>query len=81
MSRVETGPLKFGKDWTGIFIRGDDAVAMAAALEVLNDILGQDNFYQMKLREMINLLTSCVEGKKDVTVQHITDFIHSMEKK
>ncbi len=79
MSRVETGPLRFGSDWTGIFIRGDNAVAMAADLEVLNDILGQNNFYQMKLREMITLLTSCVEGKKDVTVQHITDFTHSME--
>jgi hypothetical protein len=81
MSRVETGPLRFGNDWTGIFIRGDNAVSMAADLEVLNDILGQDNFYQLKLREIINLLTSCVEGKEGVTIQCITNFTHGMEKK
>jgi hypothetical protein len=81
MSRIETGPLRFGKDWTGVFIRGDNAVSMAADLEVLNDILGQDNFYQLKLREIINLFTSCVEGKEGVVIQCITDFTHSMEKK
>lgn len=26
--RVETGPVKFGDDWTGVFIRGDDAFAL-----------------------------------------------------
>ncbi len=24
--RPETGPMKFGEDWTGVFIRGDDAM-------------------------------------------------------
>lgn len=24
-ARVETGPVQFGDDWPGIFIRGDDA--------------------------------------------------------
>lgn len=23
--RLETGPVKFGEDWTGVFIRGDEA--------------------------------------------------------
>jgi hypothetical protein len=35
--RVETGPIQFGEDWPGIFIRGDNAFAfimdIKAALE------------------------------------------------
>ena len=26
--RVETGPVQFGKDWPGLFIRGDDCMRM-----------------------------------------------------
>ncbi len=80
MSRIETGPLKFGQDWNGIFIRGDNALAMAADLEILNEILGSDNFYKEKLRDMINLLSSCSEGKEGILVQHISSFTHSIVK-
>jgi hypothetical protein len=31
--RVETGPVQFGSDWPGLFIRGDDALYYAIALE------------------------------------------------
>ncbi len=34
-SRPETGPMKFGSDWTGVFIRGDDAFGYAMMLERL----------------------------------------------
>jgi hypothetical protein len=34
VSRVETGPLRFGDDWPGTFIRGDDAFNYAAHLAV-----------------------------------------------
>ena len=30
--RVETGPIQFGDDWPGIFIRGDNAFGMVMAL-------------------------------------------------
>lgn len=30
--RVETGPVKFGDDWTGVFVRGDNALWYARAL-------------------------------------------------
>lgn len=37
--RPETGPMKFGDDWTGLFIRGDNAAAYAMYLDdVLNSI-------------------------------------------
>lgn len=36
--RVETGVVRFGNDWPGVFLRGDDAHGFAAALrEVLKD--------------------------------------------
>lgn len=31
--RVETGPIQFGDDWPGVFIRGDNAMAIAIALK------------------------------------------------
>ena len=31
--RVETGPLQFGNDWPGLFVRGDDCLAFAKCLE------------------------------------------------
>lgn len=40
MSRPETGPLKFSGDWTGLFIRGDNALGMSFALSDLLVELG-----------------------------------------
>jgi len=33
-SRVESGPIQFGKDWPGLFMRGDDA--FGHALDIRN---------------------------------------------
>lgn len=33
--RVETGPVQFGEDWTGLFIRGDNCFAYANALKAV----------------------------------------------
>lgn len=32
-SRVETGPVQFGDDWPGYFIRGDNAFAIVLAIQ------------------------------------------------
>ena len=34
-SRVETGAVRFGDDWNGLFIRGDDCIMLMAILEKL----------------------------------------------
>jgi hypothetical protein len=38
--RAETGPMEFADDWTGVFVRGDNALGdsfhIAAALEILD---------------------------------------------
>lgn len=36
-NRVETGPVMFGDDWTGLFIRGDDAFGFALSLRAILD--------------------------------------------
>lgn len=32
--RVESGPIQFGDDWPGVWIRGDNALAMAGMLQL-----------------------------------------------
>ncbi len=35
MTRPETGPMQFGDDWPGVFIRGDNAAYYARAIDIL----------------------------------------------
>lgn len=35
--RPETGTLRFGDDWTGVFVRGDEAVPMSMMLDAVCD--------------------------------------------
>jgi hypothetical protein len=38
-SRPETGPMKFGDDWPGVFIRGDNAFAYLHGIRHLQAML------------------------------------------
>ncbi len=38
--RVETGAIRFGDDWPGIFIRGDEALALANKLQMATEFYG-----------------------------------------
>lgn len=71
-NRMETGPLKPDGDWTGIFIRGDDALSYAGRLRRVFDALdasaraGVDEARAVaadaiKMRELAELLASCRE--------------------
>lgn len=44
MSRPETGPMKFGDDWRGIFIRGDNAGYYALVLEHIETLIPDGDF-------------------------------------
>ena len=59
--RVETGPMKFGGDWAGIFIRGDDAFAYSYWLKIYKDNPSSE-FAERYLDHVIELLESCNEG-------------------
>jgi len=53
MTRVETGVVQFGNDWPGLFIRGDNALGYALAL----DSVKSDNpIAELKLQELAELL-------------------------
>ena len=65
--RVETGPIRIGNDWTGVFIRGDDALPMAMYLRHLLDnydpkLNMEDAHALSMLYSHLELLESCVEG-------------------
>lgn len=38
--RVETGPVQFGEDWPGTFIRGDNAAWYAMSIKMILDRYG-----------------------------------------
>lgn len=63
MARLETGPVRCADDWTGIFIRGDNALmAFAPALRAL--IEGRANQMQKaRCQSLLNLLNSAAEDE------------------
>lgn len=56
--RPETGPMRFGDDWTGIFLRGDSAMGYRASLLMAQECL--EGRYKTALQGLIDLL-----GKAD----------------
>lgn len=58
--RVETGPLQFGDDWPGVFIRGDNALYFAYVLAAaLKHIPNDDWLLRASLRGLLEDLQSC----------------------
>lgn len=60
--RMETGPVAFGNDWPGVFIRGDNAFAFAM---VIDEAITKGNLDWITERTLIglkNTLHSCIEG-------------------
>lgn len=56
--RIETGPIQFGEDWPGLFIRGDNALGVAmnvdAVLSVLTEEQKLDVFFAAKSLESLS---------------------------
>lgn len=66
--RMETGNLKFENDWTGLFIRGDEAFALSMDLESILNKLDDTNlniYEKSSLKYIINLMKNTNENKKD----------------
>jgi len=65
--RTATGPLKFGDDWPGVFIRGDEALGYAGKLRMLlagaekrADELSEDEIAAWtRVEQLAALLESC----------------------
>jgi hypothetical protein len=57
--RVETGPVKFGDDWPGLFIRGDQCIELREVLQgALDQMAMPDRLQEIKLQYYIE---SCDE--------------------
>ena len=64
--RVETGPVRFGDDWAGVFIRGDEALGLALALDqVVPEVYEHEDvnvqIAAINLNDLAGLLRSCRE--------------------
>lgn len=59
--RVETGALQIGDDWPGLFIRGDEAIGLAANIDAAQcaDMLPCNGPGAVLLQRVIDLLNSC----------------------
>ena len=56
-NRVETGAVKFGEDWPGLFLRGDDAFALSMEIfkleqYFLNNAPAKDHYLMHGLCEI-----------------------------
>ena len=60
--RPATGPMQIGADWPGVFIRGDEAMALADSINAAQraDFLSAHGPGAELLRQMIELLRSCM---------------------
>ena len=55
--RVETGPIQFGNDWPGIFVRGDDAFFYSQMIQTIishNDLDIIDKKSLMDLKKLFD---------------------------
>jgi len=78
MRRVESGPMAFGDDWTGIFLRGDEAIALASILQsFIESVQSGDDPCPLDagiLRTFAERLAKCDERHRTVDVQHLLSF-------
>jgi hypothetical protein len=77
--RVESGPIRFGSDWAGYFIRGDDAMYWVSILEGLLTRDDLDIHHQIRLKGMIESLRSCAEPCEAARFKSADDAIVDVE--
>lgn len=77
--RAETGPMAFGDDWPGVFVRGDNAAYYAMTLKQFlddPDSLKDNIIMSSVLNGLVSTLSGCIvtpEGDP-VDCQYIKDF-------
>lgn len=59
MPRMESGPVQFGDDWPGIFLRGDNAVGIGVLLDSFSDLPGLDAITRLRINSTAKSLMSC----------------------
>lgn len=77
--RVETGPVEFEDDWTGVFIRGDNAfyyvAQLGAVLELMKEQWGDGYaMLQVTMENLRSLLASCNHHAENTNKQLMKTF-------
>ena len=62
--RAESGPMQFGEDWPGLFLRGDDAFGLAMMIKTHLEAPGP--ITELGLRAYAAKLESC-DVRKNIT--------------
>ena len=66
LGRVEDGPVRFGDDWTGTFIRGDSSRGYALRIaELLGVGLDIPGYFRRDLEALRDLLNKCYGDEKN----------------
>ena len=71
-NRPDTGPMAFGEDWTGIFLRGDEACYFAFQLGIILEMnLDIEPIAKKYIEGLQKVLSACNEkdgnfNKKDI---------------
>ncbi len=61
--RIRTGAMEFENDWPGLFIRGDDCIALLGELKELKKIAGHHwggSFFPFKCDRIIEIISEDV---------------------
>lgn len=83
--RPETGAMRFGSDWAGIFMRGDDAFFLSLTIDNLIHFISElpiekaDAIYLMQLKNLSTLLKSCDERNAIESIQQMKDFVSCLQ--
>lgn len=67
-ARVESGPIQFGEDWPGVFIRGDNAGHYAMVLQATLDELSLTPLQRATIQGLQRLLASAINAVPDGTL-------------
>lgn len=64
--RIETGPLKFGNDWQGVYIRGDNAMWWGMQLGELLERMDAKDSRDRLLLGSLNRLRDVLDSAREV---------------
>lgn len=73
--RAETGPVQFGDDWPGMFIRGKHAFFYLKVCEALS---ASNTIAAKGLEQLKELLGECIQGS-NIPVKKLKEFKECVE--
>lgn len=82
--RAETGPMQFGDDWPGVFVRGDNAMYYATILRQIvdNPEMAKEPLEKAMLKNLADLFaeSKVIPGNESNNCQYLKEF-HEVLKK